>query len=150
MTKAQPNAIVACSVAREAISALVDGEELPVPESVAKTHLSQCKPCSEFQARVVSLTRELSVRVVPPDGDCTSVLTSFGLSRETLSERGAPEPSRALRLRSSFVRATQWTAGVAPLVVAVPALALGVFAHTHIAPTHQLAPCMMSLARHWR
>jgi len=137
-------------VAREAISALVDGEELPIPESVADAHVSQCRKCREFQAQVLSLTRQLSVRVVPRRTDRTAeILTSLGLSAEALAS-AACEPAQARRGRLTFARATQWAAGFAPLVLAVPALALGAFAHTHIVPSHDMARCMMSLSHRWR
>ncbi len=150
MTRRQPNPSVACQVARESISALVDDEELPIPEPVVTTHLSQCKRCSDFKARVVSLTREMSVRAVPEPDCTTEMLTSLGLSGGALSTCAVREPAWAHRRGLSFARATQWIVGLAPLVVALPALALGVFAHTHIVPSHELAPCMMSLAHHRR
>jgi len=139
-------------VARETISAVVDGEEPPIPETAARAHLSRCEACRDFEARVVSLAREMSVRALPPRPDCTTeMLTSLGFSGEVLATQDGREHAWwSYRRRLAFVRATQWTAGLAPLVLAVPALALGVFAHAHIVPSHELTPCMMSLAHRRR
>jgi predicted anti-sigma-YlaC factor YlaD len=140
--------IIRCDVAREAISALADDEEPPVAEAITAAHLSECEGCREFQASVVSLTRQMRLRVHAPTASrATEVLAALGCTDPaSASASDEYEVLRwADRRRLSWVRATQWAAGVLPLGFAVPALALGVFVHIHIVPSHVLTPCTMSL-----
>jgi anti-sigma factor RsiW len=139
-------AIIPCPVAREALSALVDGEEPAITEASVTDHLGRCQACREFRASVVSITRRMRVRALAPvSSRATEILGLLGCAGQAPATR--PHGSRrwAGKPRFSWVRATQWAAGIAPLGFAVPALALGMFAHIHIVPSHVLTPCTMSL-----
>ncbi len=141
--------IVDCALAREAISALADGEEPPIAEAVADSHLARCEACRRFQSRIRSLTRETSVAVLPPIADRTSeivaLLTTLDHAQTACAAKGRP---RGDRRSGSWGRATQWVASVVPLGVAVPSLALGLFSHTHVVASHVLTPCTMLLVHH--
>ena len=140
------NLIIGCQAAREAISALVDGESPPVSEAVTKTHLANCPGCRQFQANVVSLRRHMSVRVLAPIPDrTTEILASLALPSHPMGARARPW---AYRRRIPWMRATQWAAGVLPLGIAVPALALGAFTHTDLIGSHVLSPCTSFLVHH--
>ncbi|HLN05486.1 MAG TPA: zf-HC2 domain-containing protein [Acidimicrobiales bacterium] len=143
--------VIGCHVAREAISALVDGEEPLVPRSVTSGHLARCQACREFQAGVATLRRQMSVRALAPSPDRASeVLTLLGFGGQAPTANETRARPWAHRRHIAWIRASQWAVGAVPLGVAVPALALGVFAHPHIVPPHVLSPCTMGLAHHFR
>ncbi len=50
---------VECSVAREALSARIDGEREPVPATRLDEHLANCGPCRQWQADAVEQTQLL-------------------------------------------------------------------------------------------
>jgi predicted anti-sigma-YlaC factor YlaD len=142
----QCGVVITCGVAREAVSALIDGEAPPVSEAIAANHLARCRECREFRADAVSLTRQMRLQTfagVP--NSAPEALARLGCRDQT---EAAPRPRGRARVRVSRVlwsRATQWAVGVVPLGIAIPALALGAFAHIHIIPTHTLSPCTMWL-----
>jgi anti-sigma factor RsiW len=138
--------LISCQLAREAISALVDSEDPPVSEAIASAHISQCHRCQEFRTSVVTLTREMRVRAfeVAPH-DAGEILERLDHRDKVAKPRHGGVRLWAERRRFSWARATQWAAGVVPLGVAVPALALGVFAHIHVVPSHVLTPCTIGL-----
>ena len=153
----RPNPIVGCDLVREAISAMCDGEAPPIPETAAGTHLAGCQGCRAFQAEVMALARQMSLTVLPPIPDRTSeIIASLGIweTAQTAQTAQTAHAARARRSRDrrriSWGRASQWAASVVPLGLAVPALALGVFGHPHIVPSHVLTPCTMFLAHHFR
>ena len=140
------SAVIGCRAAREAISALVDGEPAPISEALMKAHLEECENCREFQEKVVSLRRQMSIRVLAPVPDRTSeILLALGFPDhpiETRVRRWTP------RRRISLIRTTQWVSGVVPLGVAVSALTLGAFSHPDVIGSHVLTPCTQFLAHH--
>jgi RNA polymerase sigma-70 factor (ECF subfamily) len=145
------SALLRCQLAREAISALVDGEDPPVSEMIISAHLAQCPRCRQFRTGVVSLRRQVCVRVFAPTASSPGeILELLGYSDAAPVDSRGRARRWAQTHRFSWVRATQWAAGVVPLGVALPALALGAFAHIHIVPSHVPSPCTMSLhhARH--
>ncbi|MGY4709953.1 zf-HC2 domain-containing protein [Mycolicibacterium sp. CBM1] len=48
-----------CDVAREALSARIDGEREPVPAARVDEHLATCEDCRSWHARAVDQTRQL-------------------------------------------------------------------------------------------
>lgn len=141
--------VVTCRTAREAISALLDGEESPVTEDLLATHVSACASCESFHARAATLSRRLRVRAFEPAPSREDeILSALGIAAATSPMRWPQPPRRVMRWRASGVSATQWAAAVVPLGVAVPALALGAFAHVHIVASHVATPCTSSLFLH--
>jgi len=141
--------VLPCDLAREAISALSDGEEPPVPELVLDAHVVQCERCRGFRSGVASLSRQMRVRAYIAAPDCaTEILDALGCSEDTTSFDRECWPRRDHRGPRSLVRATQWAAAIVPLGVAAPALALGAFAHLHYPPSHVPTPCTVSLVTH--
>ena len=64
---------VECNIAREALSARIDGEREPIPAARVDEHLSACAPCRQWHAASVEQTQVLrrlagrsQVAVVPP------------------------------------------------------------------------------------
>ena len=111
------NPLVSCHLAREAISALVDGEEPPISDAITSSHVAQCDGCQEFRARVASLTREMRVRAFDPEPDGSqAVLELLGYRDRGVVPRH--RRTRTLQSRVSLARASQWAAGVVPLGVA--------------------------------
>ena len=48
-----------CDIAREALSARIDGEREPIPVARVDEHLAGCEPCREWQAAAVEQTQVL-------------------------------------------------------------------------------------------
>lgn len=48
-----------CDIAREALSARIDGEREPIPAARVDEHLARCEPCREWQAAAVEQTQFL-------------------------------------------------------------------------------------------
>lgn len=48
-----------CAIAREALSARIDGEREPVPTAQVDEHLSGCAPCRDWQAAAIKQTQSL-------------------------------------------------------------------------------------------
>ncbi|MFB9903920.1 zf-HC2 domain-containing protein [Allokutzneria oryzae] len=106
-----------CATCREALSARMDGEPEPVPETATDQHLRGCADCRSWQARATALTRTLRVRpaVSPPD-----------LAPAVLAAAPAPrQPGRWTRAALVAVATTQLALGIAQLVGVAPASAHG-------------------------
>lgn len=141
--------MLACEVTREAISARLDGEEPPVPDEVTSRHLATCRPCRDFESRAAAMRHQMRLSVLPELRDLTQeVLALLDCEDPVTTAQLAPSALLGRRPRPSWLRVTQWAAGLMPLGVAVPALALGIFSHPHIVPSHVLTPCTMSLVHH--
>jgi predicted anti-sigma-YlaC factor YlaD len=138
----QSGAVIPCRLSREAISALIDGEDSPLPETVTTIHLARCRDCRDFRDDAVLLTRQIRARALAVVPQSPPELISRFERRDQ-----APRVRRlwAGLSRFSWSRATQWAVGAVPLGFALPALLLGAFAHTHIVPSHALSPCTMGL-----
>lgn len=112
--------IVECSVAREAVSARIDGEREPVPAPRLDEHLATCAPCRAWQAEAVEQTqmlRRLSGR----------------------SQVAAVIPPRARRTRRDAIRRTmagvswrRWALGAVGLVQLVLGVAQGFGVHPDV------------------
>jgi predicted anti-sigma-YlaC factor YlaD len=104
---------VRCSRIRGAISADLDGEDLPVARDELTRHLSHCPACREYQASASALQRRTRVRAAPAVPD---------LTRQVLAAIGAePRPAPAaqgLRLGVGVI-------GVLQLGLSLPALLFG-------------------------
>ena len=48
-----------CDIAREALSARIDGEREPVPAAQVDEHLAGCEPCRQWQAAAIERTQVL-------------------------------------------------------------------------------------------
>lgn len=145
-TNTASSPLTSCLLAREAISALVDGEEPPIAETIATSHIAQCAGCQAFRTSVVSLAREMRVRAFDPaPHHVADVLERLGCTDQVQEPRLDRTHFSPQRRRRSWARASQWAIGIAPVGFAVPALALGVFAHIHVAPSHVLTPCTLGL-----
>jgi predicted anti-sigma-YlaC factor YlaD len=73
---------VDCDVAREALSARIDGEREPVPAARVDEHLATCDPCGAWYAQAVEQTQQLrrlagrsQVAAVATPGDAPSLRT---------------------------------------------------------------------------
>ncbi|MFD4366990.1 zf-HC2 domain-containing protein [Rhodococcus sp. NPDC058521] len=105
-----------CSLAREALSARIDGEREPVPSARTDEHLDSCAQCRAWYASTTALTRELRVGSAVRTPDLTS---------DILDAVGVPvprtRPQRALRW---VTRDHPWRAALA--VIALAQIGLGV------------------------
>jgi predicted anti-sigma-YlaC factor YlaD len=102
---------VRCDRFREAVSARLDGEPLGMSTSTLDAHLASCPDCAgwaEAAARATRLTR-LDVRPVPDLSDEIA-------TRVTL-------PARRVLRRRHLLRLALLAAGLAQLVIGLPALA---------------------------
>lgn len=109
-----------CDIAREALSARIDGEREPIPAARVDEHLADCAPCREWQSAAVEKTQLLR--------------RLAGRSQLTAVRPLADEPAR--RLRYSAVSWQRWALGVIGIVQLAIAVAQGLGAHlgvTHAA-----------------
>lgn len=137
-----------CRLAREAISAIADGEVPPISQAATEAHLAGCQGCTDFQAKVSLLNRRLSVCLLPPIPDRTGEIIALLETDRTHLAQTNKRRSRRDELCRSLRRSSRWAATVVPIGLAVPALVLGTFSHPHIVASHVVAPCTMFLAHH--
>jgi len=77
------NCGVNCDVAREALSARIDGEHEPVPRRRVDEHLQTCLDCRQWHFRAREATRQLrdlAGQSRPPMAAATTSCTSATLS----------------------------------------------------------------------
>ncbi|MCV7345828.1 zf-HC2 domain-containing protein [Mycolicibacterium rhodesiae] len=112
-----------CDVAREALSARIDGEREPVPAARVDEHLTSCDQCGAWYARAVEQTQQLR-RLA---------------GRSQVAAVAAPSPpSRAVRPPAgTWLRWTLAMIGVAQIVLAA-AQALGLNVGTSGAAHHAM------------
>jgi predicted anti-sigma-YlaC factor YlaD len=126
---------VDCERAREAISALVDGEDPGVLRAAVDTHVDRCPACRAWHEDVTALARR--TRVAPADAvpDLTAAILASATPRPS-APRGVG--ARHARLALTFV-------GLFQLGLALPALLFGadVAASLHVA--HELASWEVAL-----
>ncbi|OZD39347.1 hypothetical protein CH252_30600 [Rhodococcus sp. 06-1477-1B] len=109
------NVDVDCTLAREALSARIDGEREPVPSVRTDEHLDSCVQCQAWYAAASEATRGLRIGAAVRTPDLTSeILAAVGVP----IPRGRPQ--RAVRW---VVTDHPWRAVLA--VVAIAQLALG-------------------------
>jgi predicted anti-sigma-YlaC factor YlaD len=113
---------VKCEAVREAVSALLDGEDTPVPEHQVAYHLERCPPCEQWQRRAQLVTRQARVAAAPPASDLVGRILAAEAER-----------SRPPRHRDWSVRAGLVLVALLQLAVTVPVLILG---HDREAPMH--------------
>ena len=100
-----------CTDARTAISARLDGEDLPAPAPALDAHLSACSECRAFEASATSMHRRLRLRSAEPVPDLSASIVS------------AIEPLDDGRV--SGLRAGLAAVAVVQILIALPALILG-------------------------
>jgi predicted anti-sigma-YlaC factor YlaD len=139
-----------CRLAREAVSAIADGEVPPISRAATEAHLAGCQGCRDFQAKISLLNRRLSVCLLPAIPDRTEeILARLGADRVQSAHTNKGR-YRKDQLCHSLRRASRWAVTAVPLGLAVPALVLGTSSHLHIVASHVVAPCAMFLAHHLR
>jgi predicted anti-sigma-YlaC factor YlaD len=95
-----------CEDFQEAISARIDGEELPIAAAAVDAHLATCVTCTEFAARAQMLARTVRVRQVDAVPDLSPAILA-----------AAPAKVR------TWPRYVLLWIGLTQLVLALPALA---------------------------
>jgi predicted anti-sigma-YlaC factor YlaD len=123
-----------CDKAREAISALIDGEDAGLPDGALEAHLAGCAACREWQHRAHAVTRRARLGSAFLDHDLApGVLAAI-----------SPSPAkRRLRLGQ---RATLLVAALAQLAITVPCLILGKDHDAGVHAAHELGSFDLALA----
>jgi len=115
---------VDCETAREAISALIDGEFGGVERSLLEAHMEACPACRAWRDRAHEVTRHARLApawsVPPPSARTLAALSARRTRRARLRER-------------ALVRAGLVAVALAQVVVTLPVLILG---SDHGAPIH--------------
>ncbi|CAM4217045.1 putative transmembrane transcriptional regulator (anti-sigma factor) [Mycobacterium basiliense] len=92
-----------CDVAREALSARIDGEREPVPTARVDEHLASCVDCRDWYARAVEQTQQLR--------------RLAGRAQVSSVPQPRDEPSAKIRLRARATATWQrWALGVVGVV----------------------------------
>ena len=147
-----------CEVAREALSARIDGEREPVPAARVDEHLDGCAQCCSWYVRAQNHSRRLRLREAEsamPDltDDLLGALSDPALSDPALSDRTLVTASLARQNTSPQRLAVGWisshrasavllVAGVATLVVALTQLAGVTFGMVDGHPGAMASPAM--------
>lgn len=141
---------IGCEEAQEAVSARLDGEWHPSLGAALEEHLANCYACREFQADVASLERRGRLRSpqpVPEDSVATLAPLLEPGRRALLAS--ARRWHHHCGLGSGWARTVRWTVAVAPAVIVLVALPLGVGSRPRLVPTRPPSPCTLGLvARH--
>ena len=132
---------VGCEEATEAISARIDGEELPVAGPDLDAHLAGCPACRDFEAQLAGLGRRLRLRSARPvPQDLVAILAP--------SLEASPRPSRRPVWRLDWPSTTRWAGATMSAVLAAVALSVGVGSHPHMVPTRPPSACTVGLRVH--
>jgi predicted anti-sigma-YlaC factor YlaD len=123
-----------CDMAREAISARIDGEDGGLPDDVLEAHLAGCAGCRAWQERAYTLTRRARLGGAFLERDLTATVLA------------AIPPAPARRPWAMAVRVALLALAAAQLALTVPLLILGhdPEAGTHAA--HELGSFCLALA----
>lgn len=84
-----------CDDAREALSARLDGEQLPVPEAALTAHVDACPGCAAWVEAATAASRRVRVRLAEPVGETPHDLSADVRRRlQADAARGGPPCSR--------------------------------------------------------
>jgi predicted anti-sigma-YlaC factor YlaD len=134
-----------CSVVREAISACLDGEEGPIDEAAADTHVASCRACQAWREDLATLHRTVRVRAADPVPDLSGPIvdahlpTAHRRGRSILARGPLAEPVSPVRWGLFVVALTQ-------LVLAVPPLLFGEDAGATVHVARELGSFDVALA----
>jgi predicted anti-sigma-YlaC factor YlaD len=141
--------IVTCQVVREAVSAFLDDEKAPIGTPLVESHLAVCFGCLDYKRRITALARRTRLCLHEPAPDLTAGILESLVALEACQAAASPwYRRRGPVMGHQWRRATRWIAAAAPLGVAIPALALGVFSHPRVVPSPVPSPCTVALAHH--
>jgi RNA polymerase sigma-70 factor (ECF subfamily) len=111
-----------CDLAREALSARLDGELNPLEEEGLAAHLQGCAPCRGHARELATLHRTVRVRAAAPVPDLTRAIVATAGARLPTSRRA---PAAAPRL--GWARYGLLGVGLLQLLLALPELVV----HSH-------------------
>jgi len=100
-----------CTDARTAISARLDGEDLPTPEPALEVHLRTCADCRDFEHATTAMHRRLRLRPAEPVPD---------LSASIVASLDPADDGRVGGLRAGLA-----AVAFVQILIALPALILG-------------------------
>jgi predicted anti-sigma-YlaC factor YlaD len=103
-----------CGTAREALSALLDGEAMPCTREHLHTHLATCRECRQWREAAHLVTRRARLTAAPSVPDSTERILAA-----VLADRSPGRGSRSVRLIRSGLAAV----ALAHSAIIVPALA---------------------------
>lgn len=121
-----------CDIAREALSARIDGEREPVPAVRVDEHFAGCAPCRQWQAAAVEQTQ---------------LLRRLAGRSQLAAVRALPDESPK-RLRSTAVSWQRWALGVIGVVQLALAVAQGLGAHLGV-PHMAMATHVLNESTAW-
>lgn len=104
-----------CDDCREAISAGLDGEELPGEEAAVSVHLDGCAECRLFADRAARITRLTRTRLVEPVPDQVATVVAAAPRDRSGPARRRPG-ANAVRLALGAVGLAQFALAVAGLI----------------------------------
>lgn len=107
---------MACGDCQDAISARLDGEDLPGESEQVDVHLERCAGCRAFAGRAAQVTRLTRTRTVEPVPDLVAAVLA-----------AAPEPVRLRRVDA--VRLALAAVGIGQFALAVSGVLAGVDHH---------------------
>ena len=114
-----------CDLAREALSAQLDGELTPLEEEGLAAHTKGCPSCRSYARDLDSLHRTVRLREAAPVPDLTR--TIMATAAPHLPQRPPHQARSAPTVRLGWARYALFAVGFAQLALALPELAI----HAH-------------------
>jgi predicted anti-sigma-YlaC factor YlaD len=126
-----------CNVARDAISALLDGESSAAETSALEAHLADCQPCSAWREHAHDVTRRVRL---------ASAARVPSVREDVLVALGAAERCPRWWRSQALMRAALAAVGVGQLIFTVQPLLFGVDHQAPMHVAHELGAFDMALA----
>jgi predicted anti-sigma-YlaC factor YlaD len=114
-----------CDLAREALSAQLDGELNPLEEEGLAAHTKGCASCRSYAGELHTLHRSLRVRSAAPVPDLTRSIMAKAVPHLPAPRSAAPAPAPAAR--TAWPRYALLAVGLVQLALALPELLV----HSH-------------------
>jgi predicted anti-sigma-YlaC factor YlaD len=128
---------VTCDAAREAVSALLDGEAVEIGPEELERHLRTCTACFEWREDAHEVTRRARIGVAAPTADVDGPLLAAVL---------AARPHTSRWRAGELTRVALVAVALLQIVLAVPVLVGGSLHHASIHLAHELGSFDIALA----
>jgi predicted anti-sigma-YlaC factor YlaD len=131
-----------CELAREALSAQLDGELNPLEEEGLAAHTKGCASCRSYARDLHAVHRSVRVRAAAPVPDLTRSIMAAAAPHLPTHRRTPAAPT----LRSAWARYALLVVGVTQLAFALPELVIHTHAGHSASMTRELGAFWVALA----
>jgi predicted anti-sigma-YlaC factor YlaD len=128
-----------CDLAREALSARLDGELPQLDDAALDAHLQSCVACQSHASALAGLHRSMRVRAAEPVPDLTRLIMAAAADR-------LPPAGTAARPGVEWARYSLFTVAMTQLILALPLLLLERDSGSALHTTRELGAFSLALA----